>query len=414
MRRTANRLSAACYTLLSKERMTTAVHPKLKPADRMSVLPPYFFHGLNQKIMRLRSKGVDVIRMDMGSPDLPPAPFVVEALKRSADDPAHHGYMPFGGTPSYREAWAHYYGRRFGVELDPQSELVGLLGSKEGVFNMAMAYVNPGDVVLVPDPGYAPYTTGAQMAGGDVVFMPLRAANGFLPDLRTLSPDVLRRTKLMWLNYPNNPTGAVAPLGFFVEAVALAREYGFLIGHDAPYMEIVYDGYHAPSILQLPGAKDVCVEFNSMSKTYNMGGWRVGVAVGNPDAIHALSVFKTNVDAGGFQPILDASAVALTADQSWLAERNELYRQRRDIVVDALRAAGMKVDTPKAAIYAWAQLPAGLDERKYADDLLEAAGVSVTPGTVFGPSGKGFIRISLGTPTERVREAMERVRLFGG
>lgn len=378
----------------------------------MSALPPYFFDGLNRKIARLKASGVDVIRMDMGSPDLPPAPFVVEALKRSADDPTHHGYMPFGGTPPYREAWAQYYGRRFGVELDPGTELIGLLGSKEGIFHMAMSWVNPGDVVLAPDPGYAPYTTGTQMAGGEVVTMPLRAERGFLPDLRAIPPDVLRRAKLMWLNYPNNPTGAVAPLEFFAEVIALAREHGFLVGHDAPYMEIVYDDYRAPSILQLPGAKEVCVEFNSMSKTYNMGGWRVGVAVGNPDAIRALNTYKSNVDAGSFQPALDASAAALTGDQAWLAERNGHYRQRRDIVVNALRAAGMKAGTPKAAIYVWAQLPDGLDERKYADDLLEKAGVSVTPGTVFGPSGKGFIRISLGTPTERVKEAMERVRGF--
>ncbi|MBM4425225.1 MAG: aminotransferase class I/II-fold pyridoxal phosphate-dependent enzyme [Chloroflexi bacterium] len=389
------------------------IHPKLKPAERMASLPPYFFHGLNQKIVRLRAAGVDVIRMDMGSPDLPPAPFIVEALKRSADDPTHHGYMPFGGTPSYREAWAHFYGRRFGVEIDPQTELVGLLGSKEGVFNMAMAYVNPGDVALVPDPGYAPYTTGALMAGGEVWLMPLRAENNFLPDLRAIPPDVLRRAKLMWLNYPNNPTGAIAPPEFFAEAIALARAHGFLIAHDAPYTEITFDGYTAPSILQLPGAKEVCVEFHSMSKAYNMGGWRVGVAVGNADAIRALHTFKSNVDAGSFQPVLDASALALTADQSWLIERNEQYRARRDIVADALRSAGMRCETPRAAIYVWAQLPGGeADDREWADRLLESVGVSMTPGTVFGSQGKGFVRVSLGTPTERVAEAMERVKRF--
>ncbi len=390
-------------------------HPKLKPADRMAQLPPYFFHGLNQQIARLRAAGLDVIRMDAGSPDLPPPPFVVESLKRSAETPGHHGYMPFGGTPSYREAWAQFYGRRFGVELDPQTELLGLLGSKEGVFNLALAYVNPGEVVLAPDPGYAPYTTGAHMAGGEVVYMPLRAANGFLPDLRALArqPETLRRAKLMWLNYPNNPTGAVASLEFFAEAIALAREHGILIAHDAPYTEITYDGYTAPSILQLPGAREVAVEFNSLSKAYNMAGWRVGVAAGNPDALNALNTWKSNVDAGGFQPVLDAAAAALTGDGAWLAERNEHYRWRRDIVVEALRAAGLILETPKAAIYVWAQLPPGIDDRQYAAELLTAAGVSVTPGTVFGPSGAGYIRLSLGTPTERVKEAMERVRRFG-
>jgi LL-diaminopimelate aminotransferase len=393
--------------------MTSSIHPKLKPADRMSSLPPYFFHGLNQRIARLRAAGVDVIRMDMGSPDLPPAPFVVEALKKSAEAPDHHGYMPFGGTPVYREAWAHFYGRRFGVELDSGSELLGLLGSKEGVFNLAMAYVNPGDVVLVPDPGYAPYSTGAHMAGGEVIYMPLREANQFLPDLGALAGDVLRRAKLMWLNYPNNPTGAVAPLEFFAQVVGLAREHGFLVAHDAPYTEITFDGYQAPSLLQVPGAREVAVEFNSMSKAYNMGGWRAAVAVGNADAIQALNVWKSNVDAGSFQPILDASAAALTGDQAWLAERNEHYRRRRDIVVAALREIGFTVNLPRAAIYVWGKLPPGVDEGRYAERLLQAQGVSVTPGTVFGPSGTGYIRISLGTPTVRVEEAMQRVRAFG-
>jgi len=389
------------------------VHPKLKPAERLNSLPPYFFHGLNQRITELRAKKVDVIRMDMGSPDLPPAPFIVEALQKSASNPNGHGYMPFGGTPRYREAWAHFYGKRFGVELDPQTDLVGLLGSKEGVFNLAMAYVNPGDVVLVPDPGYAPYTTGTTMAGGEVVYMPLLAENKFLPDLKALTPDVLKRTKIMWLNYPNNPTGAVASLEFFAECVALAREHGFLVAHDAPYMEINFDNYVAPSILQVPGARDVAIEFNSLSKSYNMAGWRTGMAAGNPEAVKALNDWKSNVDSGSFQPILEASAAALVGDQDWLIERNEQYQTRRDIAVEALRAIGFEVEMPKAAIYVWAHLPNGINEETYAADLLTKAGVSVTPGTVFGPSGAGYIRLSLGTPTERVREAMGRMQEFG-
>lgn len=386
---------------------------KLQPANRINSLPPYFFHQLNQKIATLKRAEADIIRMDMGSPDMPPAPFIVEALKKSADDPTHHGYMPFGGTPHYREAWAHFYGKRFGVELDPQTKVLGLLGSKEGIFNLAMAYVNPGEVVLVPDPGYAPYTMGARMAGGVVVYMPLLAENKFLPDLRTLKPDVLNRAKLMWLNYPNNPTGGVASLEFFAEAVALARQYNFLIGHDAPYAEITYDGYRAPSILQIPNAKEVCVEMNTMSKTFNMSGWRAGAACGNAEVLNALNTMKSNVDAGSFQPVMDAAAAALTGDPMWLVERNEQYRQRRDIVVDALRSAGMQVDSPSGAIYVWAKLPAGISETDYADALLKKAHVSVTPGTVFGPSGKGYIRLSLCTPTERVREAMGRVIEYG-
>jgi LL-diaminopimelate aminotransferase len=386
---------------------------KFRPADRMGNFPPYFFHGLNRRIAELRAKGMDVIRMDMGSPDLPPAPHVVEALKRSADDPTHHGYMPFGGTPDYRQAWSDFYGQRFSVEIDPNTELVGLLGSKEGVFNLAMAWLNPGDVALVPDPGYTPYTAGAKFAGAEVVYMPLLEENGFLPDFEAIPTETWQRARLMWLNYPNNPTGATATPEFFAKAVALAHQHGFLLAHDAPYMEITYDGYRAPSLLQVPNAKEVGIEFNSMSKTYNMGGWRVGAACGNPVAIEALATLKTNVDAGSFQPILDASAAALTGDQAWLAERNASYRQRRDIAVEALREIGMRVNTPAAAIYVWARLPDGTDDKEYAASLLDAVGVSVTPGTVFGPGGAGYVRLSLGTPTERVREAMERVRGYG-
>jgi LL-diaminopimelate aminotransferase len=254
---------------------------------------------------------------------------------------------------------------------------------------------------------------GARLAGGEVMTLPLLAENHFLPDLHSLSPDVLRRTKLMWLNYPNNPTGAVAPLEFFAEAVRLAREYRFLIGHDAPYTEIAFDGYRPPSILQVPGAKDVCLEFNSVSKAYNMGGWRMGVACGNAEAVLALHTLKSNIDSGAFQPVMDAAAAALTGDQTWLAERNEQYRVRRDMVVPALRALGMEVETPAAAIYVWARLPRHLSDNVYAEALLKGAGVSVTPGRIFGPSGKGYIRLSLGTPTARVEEAMQRIADWG-
>ena len=380
----------------------------LKPAARMATLPPSFFQVVSPKLSRIRAAGIDVIRMDMGSPDLPPAPNVIRALERSAEDPTHHGYMPFGGLPNYRAAWAEFYGRRFGVELDPGTELNGLLGSKEGIFKLALAYVDPGDVVLIPDPGYSTYTAGALFAGANIVYMPLTPENHFLPDFEALDPQVLRRAKLMWLNYPNNPTGAVAPLEFFGRAVALARQHGFLLAHDAPYTEINYDGYQSPSVLQIPGARDVAVEFHSLSKTANMGGWRVGVICGNSAVVREMAVLQSNVDSGSFQPILDAAAVALNVDQAWLAERNEQYRQRRDLVIEGVRAAGLTADVPAAAIYVWARLPQGTDDEEYARALLEMAGISVTPGRVFGPSGKGYVRISLGTPTDRVRQAMAR------
>jgi LL-diaminopimelate aminotransferase len=381
----------------------------IRPADRLAALPPYFYAELNKTLARLRAAGVDVIRLDAGSPDLPPAPFIVEALKRSADNPAHHGYMPYGGIPEYRAAWADFYGRRFGVELDPQTEVLGLIGSKEGIFNLTLAYVNPGDAVLVPDPGYATYASAALFAGGEVIHMPLLAENHFLPDLRALSPDVLRRAKLMWLNYPNNPTGAVGPPEFFARVVALAHEHQFLVAHDAPYTEIAFDGYRAPSLLQIPGAREAGVELHSLSKTYNMAGWRLGAAVGNADAVAALGKLKGNIDSSTFRPSMEAAVAALTGDQGWVAKRNEVYRQRRDLVVDALRAAGLKVHIPLAAIYVWARLPDGVDDLKFARELLEATGVSLTTGSVFGPSGAGYIRIALCLPVQRLQEAMERV-----
>jgi LL-diaminopimelate aminotransferase len=380
----------------------------LQRAARMAALPPSFFQTLQLKLTRLQAAGVDVIRMDMGSPDLPPAPHIIAALERSAEQPDHHGYMPFGGTPAYRGAWAEFYGRRFGVELDADTEINGLLGSKEGIFKLPMAYVNPGEVVLIPDPGYATYSAAAHFAGAELAYMPLTAVNEYLPDLDALSPETLGRARLMWLNYPNNPTGAVASLEFFARAVDLARQHGILLAHDAPYTEITYDGYQAPSVLQIPGAKDVAVEFHSLSKTANMGGWRCGVVCGNADVIRNLASLQSNADSGSFRPILDAAVVALTGDRTWQVERNQIYRERRDLVVAGARASGLTVAVPAAAIYVWARLPAGVDDSTYADDLLEGAAITITPGSIFGPSGRGYVRLSLGTPTDRVREAMAR------
>jgi LL-diaminopimelate aminotransferase len=346
--------------------------------------------------------------MDMGSPDLPPAPFIVEQLQRSAADPRKHGYMPTGGPPVYRAAWAEFYGRRFGVELDPATEVTALIGSKEGVFALALAYLNPGDIVLIPDPGYAAYIGGANFSGAEIAHFPLTAENHFLPDFGAIPEATLRRARLMWLNYPNNPTGAVATLDVFAEAVDLARRYGFLLAHDAPYTEITFDGVQPPSLLQVPGARDVAVEFHSLSKTANMAGWRVGAMMGNADVIHVLQVLQSNWESGHFQPVLDAARAALTGDQGWIAERNAIYRERRDLVVAGARAAGLQVETPAAALYVWVKLPAGADDDAYCGALLEGTGVSVTPGWIFGQMGKGYVRVSLGTATERVREAMRR------
>jgi LL-diaminopimelate aminotransferase len=382
----------------------------IRPAQRMQSIPPYFFAELGRRIARLRAAGHDVIRMDMGSPDLPPPAHIVEALERSAESPDHHGYAPFGGTESYRQAVADHYQRRFGVTLDPQREVLGLIGSKEGLFHLTQAFVDPGDVVLVPDPGYPVYETAARFAGGEVHFLPLLAENGFLPALDRIPQEVLARTKLLWLNYPNNPTGAVADLDDFAAAIRLARQHGFLVGHDAPYTEVGFDGYRAPSALQVDGAREVLVEFNSLSKSHNMAGWRLGMALGNPTAIEALYTLKSQVDTSHFRAVMDAGEVALRSDQGWLEQRNAIYQARRDQVLAAIPHAGLAADPPKAALYVWASLPEGVaSSLAFTDQMLEDIHVSVTPGVAFGAQGEGFVRLSLGTPTERVEQAMDRI-----
>ncbi len=382
----------------------------MRPAQRMNALPPYVFARLGARVNELLNQGADVIRLDIGSPDLPPAPHIIEAMERAVCDPGKHGYPGFHGTPAFRQAVADYYQARFHVTLDPTREVVGLLGSKEGIANMALAWLDPGDLVLVPDPCYPTYTAGPRLVGAMIYPMPLLEENGFLPDLRAIPADVADRARLMWLNYPNNPTGAVASLGFLAEAVDFCRRHEILLCFDAPYCDVCFDGYAAPSILQIPGAKEVAIEFNSLSKSHNMAGWRVGMAVGNPIAVEALARVKTNIDSGIFLAIQDAAIAALTGDQSWLEERNAIYQERRDIIVQALNEIGLRATAPRASLYIWPQIPTGHTSAEVAGRLLEEAHVSVTPGTAFGSHGEGYLRFSIGTPTDRVREAMERIR----
>jgi len=382
----------------------------IRPADRIASFKPYFFASLNQKINQLRANGVDVIRLDMGSPDLPPADFIVDALVASARRPDTHGYSQMGGTPAFRKAVADYYSRRFGVQVDPQKEVLALVGSKEGLFNLCQVLLNPGDISLVPDPGYPVYAAGSIIAGAEVVPLPLLKENNFLPDFDQIPAEVARKARLLWLNYPNNPTGAVAPYEFFEKAVKFAREHQIVIANDAPYTDICFNDYRAPSILEVPGAKDVAVEFNSLSKTYNMAGWRLGMAVGNPQVIGYLHTYKSQADSSQFQSILDAGIAALYGDQEWIEERNDIYRHRRDLVVTALKAAGFTVDAPPAAIYVWAQLPNGdQDSTTFCERMLEETGVSTTPGVVYGKYGEGYLRISLGIATPQIKEAMDRL-----
>lgn len=383
---------------------------KFEPANRIASFKPYFFAALNEKLNRMKSEGKEIIRIDMGSPDMPPADFIVDALVEEARKPGVHGYTANAGTPEFRKAVVQYYGKRFGVELDSQKEVIGLLGSKEGLFNLSQVILNPGDVVLVPDPGYPVYTGGALIAGAEIYHMPLLEENHFLPDLKSIPPRIAARAKLMWLNYPNNPTGAIATREFFMEAVDFARQYGLLLAHDAPYTDVCFDGYHAPSILEIPGAMDVCVEFNSLSKTYNMAGWRLGMVAGNPNVIRYLSTYKSQVDSSHFQPMLAAGIRAMTGDQSWLEARNAIYQQRRDMVLAAMRESGLYAPTPPAAIYVWVRLPKGQSSIEFCNRLLEETGVSTTPGIVYGEYGEGYLRISLGSPTEKIRIAMERFK----
>lgn len=384
----------------------------MRPATRLEGFGAYFFAALGKKIAALRAEGLDVIRIDIGAPDMPPPDFVVDALVESARRPDTHSYTTYGGTPEIKAAFAAYYRRRFEVELDPAAEVLALIGSKEGLFHLAQALVEPGDVVLIPDPGYPTYRAGTVLAGAEPYFFPLLPENDFLPDLEAIPAEVLKRAKILWLNYPNNPTSAVAPLSFFEEVVAFARKHDILIAHDAPYVDVTFDGYEAPSILQVPGAKEVAVEFNSLSKSFNMAGWRLGCVVGNAEAVRYVHIYKSQVDTSQFLPVLQGGIAALTEERvwPWVAQRNAVYQERRDIVVNALREAGIPVSTPKASLYVWMPLPEGeTDSMAFCDRALRETGVSMTPGVVFGPHGEGFVRISLGTKTERLREAMERL-----
>lgn len=385
----------------------------IKPAGRIASFKPYYFASLAKKISQLQENGVDIIKIDMGSPDLPPEKFIIDKLTQSAALPNKHGYTPMGGSPEFRRAIAYYYEKRFGVKVDPLSETVGLIGSKEGLFNMTQVLVNPGDYVIVPDPGYPVYSASTRIAGGIIYTLPLLKENGFLPDHSSIPQEIIQKTKLFWINYPNNPTGAIAPFSFFEEIVDFAKKNQIIIAHDAPYVDVCFDDYIAPSLLQVEGAKDVAVEFNSLSKAYNMAGWRLGMAVGNADIIGYIHTYKSQMDSSQFAPVIDAGIAAITGDQSWLSSRNAIYQTRRDIVVNGLKEAGFEVDTPPAAIYIWAKLPDGFeDSMAFCNHLLEETGVSVTPGVVYGQYGEGYLRVSLGTKTERIQEAMERIKLW--
>jgi len=385
----------------------------IRPANRISQIKPYFFADLAKKIARLKKKGMDIIRLDIGSPDLPPKDFIIESLVEASRRPDMHGYGQPGGSASLKKAIADFYMKRFGVELDTEEEVLALIGSKEGVFNLNNVYINQGDLVLLPDPCYPVYGVGALIVQAETYSMPLLSKNGFLPDLDDIPVKVAKKAKLMWLNYPNNPTGAIASLSYFEDVINFARKHEILIAHDAPYLDVCFDGYQAPSILQVPGAKEVTVEFNSLSKVYNMAGWRVGMAVGNREVIRLLQTYKSQSDSSIFKPIMQAAETALNGDQSWVYERNLVYQRRRDLIVDTLQMLGFYLEPPKASLYVWAKIPEIWDDSiSFCETLLEETGVSVTPGVVYGKSGEGYVRISLVTPVDRLSEAMERLSVW--
>ena len=385
----------------------------MKLAQRVEQLPPYLFTRISELIAEQQAKGVDVISLGIGDPDLPTPPYIIESLKRHADDPANHRYPESDGLPELRRAITGWYERRHHVQLDPDREVVPLIGSKEGIGHLPLCLIDPGDVALVTDPGYPVYEVGTMFAGGEVVKLPLREEDGWLARLDDVPAEVAARARLLWLNYPNNPTGAVADLAFFARAVAWAREHGVVIAHDLAYADVCYDGYVPPSILEVEGARDVAIEFNSLSKTFNMTGWRVGMAVGNETVIDALTRVKSNLDSGIPQAVQRMAITALDGPLDAVTTHNETYRRRRDRTVEVLRTLGLRVDPPKASLYVWARLPdAERSSAAYAQRLVEQTGVVVTPGLSYGEAGEHYIRISLTLADERLETALERLAKF--
>ena len=388
----------------------------MRPSKRLERIPPYAFAELERKIAEKRAAGVDVISLGIGDPDRPTPALIVEAMQEAVTEPATHQYPSNRGREDFREAVCDFYARRFDVTLDPASEVIPAIGAKEAIFNLNLAFLDPGDYALAADPGYPVYTGGPWLAGAEPVLMALEPELGFVPDLGAIDEEVAKRSKLMYLNYPNNPTGALVPEGFFERVVEFARAYEILVVHDNSYSEIAFDGYKPPSFLQTPGAKEVGIEVFSLSKGYNMTGWRCAVVVGNAEALDTYWRLKTNIDSGLFEAVQLAGIAALSPEaDAEVASMTELYRRRRDLVCEALRKIGVDVRPPHATIYVWAPVPAGYDSSAaYAEHVLEEAAVVITPGSVYGPAGEGWFRISLTTPDERIAEAVERLGKLAG
>jgi LL-diaminopimelate aminotransferase len=383
------------------------------PSRRLEAIPPYMFAELERRVAEKQAAGIDVISLGIGDPDKPTFPHIVEAMRDAVADPGTHRYPSNRGREEFRAGLARFYERRFGVQIDPESEVIPAIGAKECVYNLCFAFLDPGDIALASDPGYPVYTGGPLLAGAEAVLLPLAPELGFIPDLEALERDAaatLDRARLMFVNYPNNPTGAVVPDGFFERVVELAREHEVLVVHDNAYSETTYDGYVAPSFLATPGAEEIGVEVFSLSKGFNMTGWRCAAILGNADAVSAYWRLKTNVDSGLFEAVQLAGVAALDGPRSAVEEMNAMYARRRDLVCDALTAIGVAVTPPKGTIYVWAPVPDGHTSVSFCELVLEQAAVVISPGSMYGPSGEGFFRISLTTPDDRISEAVERMR----
>lgn len=375
----------------------------------MQKLPPYLFARIEKKLAEAKEAGIDVINLGIGDPDLPTPQHIIDRMAQSINDPANHQYPSSVGLLAYRQAVSQWYMRRFGVELNPQSEVVSLLGSKEGIAHISFAYLDKGDINLVPDPGYPVYNIGTILAGGTSHFMPLRPENRYLPVLEDIPAEVARQAKLMFINYPNNPIGAIADLDFYSKVVEFARNYDILVCHDAAYSEMAYDGIKPPSFLQAPGAKEVGIEFHSLSKTYNMTGWRIGWACGNAEAVEVLGRLKSNIDSGIFQAIQYAAIEALQGPQESVEQANAIYSERRSIALAGLEKMGWQVKPPQASFYFWAPVPKGYTSASFTELVLEKAGVAITPGNGYGQYGEGYFRIALTVNKDRMREAFDRM-----
>ncbi len=378
-------------------------------ANRISQVPPYLFVQISRKIAEKRAEGIDVISFGIGDPDMPTPAVVTDALREAALEPSNHRYPESEGLPEFRQAVAAWYNRRFGVSLDPETEVLSLIGAKEGIGHASLCFIDPGDVALVPNPGYPVYAVGTLFAGGESYALPLLEKNGWLPDLDAIPKDVAGKARVMWLNYPNNPTGATAELDYFEKVVAFAKQHDVAVMHDACYTEVAYDGYKPPSFLQASEAKDVGLEFHSLSKTYNMTGWRIGMAAGNPDMIRSLMIVKSNLDSGVPQAIQRMGIEALSGALDSVDERNAVYQRRRDRVITVLRGIGLRVEPPRASLYIWARVPDGYTSADFSERLLEERDILVSPGTGYGRYGEGYVRLSLTVPDDDFERALDRI-----